>query len=87
VSWAPHGFDSSRRAFLLTALGVASTPKAVAAQERKGFHVTGVVSPSQEPDIFYIGFQFGLIAAPKTEPHRLLTLAVNSEVKVYVEPA
>jgi hypothetical protein len=45
------------------------------------------VSESQEPDVFYLGIQFGLIAAPRTEPHRILRSKVGTQVRVYVEPA
>lgn len=52
-----------------------------------GFQVRGVLSTTDEPDTFQIGHEFGLVAAPRTEPHRLLTASVNHEVTVHVAAA
>lgn len=98
--WAPHGFDLSRRSFFATVAGVlgmgtntvggTKPPDSagfVTQARTPGFYVTGVVTESQESDIFYIGVQFGLIAAPRTEPHRILRSKVGTRVRVHVESA
>lgn len=78
-----HGcMDVSRRAFFVTVLGLV-TPRPAAAT---GFHVQGVLSTTDESDVFMLGHQFGLLAAPHTEPHRLLLTMLNAEVRVHVEP-
>jgi hypothetical protein len=92
VGWAPHGFDVSRRTFFATIAGVlgmgTNAPTLGTQTDAPGlFQVKGVVSESQEPDVFYLGIQFGLIAAPRTEPHRILRSKVGTQVRVYVEPA
>lgn len=88
MKWAPHGFDVSRRAFLATVAGVLGMGTNLPSQGTpSAFDVTGVISESQEPDIFYLGVQFGLIAAPRTEPHGILRSKVGTQVRVHVEPA
>ena len=76
---------TSRRAFLLTVFGVVA-PSHPAMAGLPGFHVRGVVSATEQEDLFYIGHQFGLTAAPHTEPHRLLVGFIDREVRVHVEP-
>ena len=76
--------DLSRRAFLLTPLAVLSTPTAVTATD--GFAVTGEVAEAAgDGDLFYLGSQFGLIAAPGSEPARLLSQWTWKRVRVHVE--
>ena len=77
--------EVSRRAFLLTACGVIATQNSVTAAPT-GFHVRGIVSATEHEDMFQIGHEFGLTAAPRTEPHRLLFGLIDKEVRVHVEP-
>ena len=84
----PHGcLRLSRREALMALIGVMATAKTVPAQKPPGFHVTGIVSESSEaPEIFMVGTQFGLLAAPGTAPHRLLTDLVDLTIAVHVDP-
>lgn len=81
--------EISRRSFMATVFGVVVTPNAVVATQSAapGFHVTDVLTESQERDIFFIGIQFGLIAAPGTAPHRILRSQLGTRVHVHVESA
>ena len=91
MSWAPHGFDVSRRSFFTTIAGVlgmgTNVPTLGTQKVAPGFYVTGVISPTEDGDFFDIGHEFGLRASPTTEPHRLLRSYVNQKVQVHVELA
>lgn len=76
----------SRRTFFGAVLGVSMIPNRVTAA--RGFRVSGVVTTTEEDDHFQIGHEFGLTAAPGTEPHRLIALMAVEvmRVTVHVEP-
>lgn len=75
----------TRRAFFAAIVCGVAMPHALPAAT--GFHVRGVLSATDQEDLFYIGHQFGLIAEPRTEPHRLIHEMLTGAVRVYVEPS
>lgn len=72
----------TRRALLLAPFLLA-TP----AEARTGFHATGRLTATDDERIqgyFQFGTEMMIAAKPKTEPYRLLTAMVGTEVQISV---